>query len=490
MRALERVAGHETAPVAGLARGGRRAYRCAAMALPPLKSVLPRSLLGRALLILLVPIVLLQLVVGLVFFQRHYQRVTEQMTRGVALEINYAIGVIEAATEVEDAARRLDAIAAPLRLALRLSPGAPLEPGLEIAPNDLTGRTLVATLQQEIKRPLMIDLATDDRLARIAVQTGMGLLSADVPRTRLSVSNPHQLLVLMILAAVVLTAIAILFLRNQVRPIRQLAEAAEAFGKGRSLPFRPAGAEEVRRAAAAFLNMRARLERQIEQRTQMLSGVSHDLRTPITRMKLSLELMEPSEDLDGLRQDIDQMERMLGEFLTFARGDSLEDSAPTDPVALAARIVEDAGRSGAEVRLLEPVGNGTGTAAVQMRAGAVQRAIENLVGNARRFGSEVTLQVRLLPKTVEFVVEDNGPGIPEADRARALAPFSRLESARPLDEGGSVGLGLAIALDIARSHGGALELGESTALGGSARGVAAAPLIRLPWPGVVLAAAM
>jgi two-component system osmolarity sensor histidine kinase EnvZ len=436
------------------------------MALPVMKSLLPRSLLGRALLILLVPIVVLQLVVGLVFFQRHYQRVTEQMTRGVALEINYAIAAIEEAADAEEAARRLDTIAAPLRLALRLSPGAPLEPGVGLAPYDLTGRTLVATLQDEIKRPLMIDLTTDDRLARVAVQTGMGLLAADVPRTRLSVSNPHQLLVLMILAAVVLTAIAILFLRNQVKPIRLLAEAAEAFGKGRSVALRPAGAEEVRRAAAAFLNMRARLERQIEQRTQMLSGVSHDLRTPLTRMKLTLELMEEGEEREGLRQDIDQMERMLGEFLTFARGDSLEDSTPTDPVALAERIADDARRSGGTLTLMDPTGIAGAAPLVEMRAGAVQRAVENLIGNAQRFGTTVALQVRVLPKTVEFVVEDDGPGIPEADRARALTPFSRLETARPLGAGGNVGLGLAIAQDAARSHGGTLELGESVALGG------------------------
>jgi two-component system osmolarity sensor histidine kinase EnvZ len=198
----------------------------------------------------------------------------------------------------------------------------------------------------------------------------------------------------------------------------------------------------------------------------MLSGVSHDLRTPLTRMRLTLELMEEGEEREGLRQDIDQMERMLGEFLTFARGDSLEDSTPTDPVALAERIADDARRSGGTLTLMDPTGIAGAAPLVEMRAGAVQRAVENLIGNAQRFGTKVALQVRVLPKTVEFVVEDDGPGIPEADRARALTPFSRLETARPLGAGGNVGLGLAIAQDVARSHGGTLELGESVALGG------------------------
>ncbi len=433
---------------------------------PRLKSVLPRSLFGRALLILLAPIVLLQLVVGLVFFQRHYERVTDQLTRGVALELRLAIAQIGTAADLRAATAALERIATPLRLAMRLEPDAPsFIPGARRKPSDLTGRVIVATLEEELARPIRVDLVSDAPIVRIDIPTSRGLLIVDAPRSRLSVQNPHQLLVLMLMASVVLGAVAVLFLRNQVRPIRQLAEAAEAFGKGRSLPFRAAGAEEVRRAAGAFLNMRARIERQIEQRTMMLSGVSHDLRTPLTRMKLTLALIDDGEDIDGLRGDIDQMERMLGEFLAFARADSREETTRVDPFALAARLVEDAGRGGVTVALArfdetpqDPM--------VQMRLNAVRRAVENLLGNAARYGRRVALQVRLLPKTLDFVVEDDGPGIPPEDRVRALAPFSRLEAARNQDEGGGVGLGLTIALDVARSHGGSLELGASPGLGG------------------------
>lgn len=429
------------------------------------KSILPRSLFGRALLILLVPMVVLQLVVGLVFFQRHYLRVTDQMARGLALELRYALDLIEGATDADAAAVELSAMARPLRLSLELVPGARVEGSVQREAFDLTGRALVVALAEDLPGPLAIDLIGNPRAVRITLPSAKGALQVIAPRSRVTVSNPHQLLVLMVAASVILGTVAVLFLRNQVRPIRQLAEAAEDFGKGRSTPFRPAGAEEVRRAGAAFLNMRARIERQIEQRTQMLSGVSHDLRTPLTRMKLTLALMDDDPEIEGMQDDIDQMERMLGAFLAFAKGDLVEESQPVDPIELAERMVEDAERGGTEVGLVV-LDETPHDRLVVLRLIAVRRAVENLLGNAARYGTRITLEVRLLPKTVEFVVEDDGPGIPAEDRTRAVAPFSRLDAARNQDLGGGVGLGLAIALDVARSHGGALELSESAALGG------------------------
>ena len=304
------------------------------MAVPPLRTFLPRSLFGRALTILLVPIVALQLVVGLVFFQRHYQRVTEQMTRNVAYELAYAVEEIEAAGDpAAGGARASPQLALPLDLGLRLEPGADgRRPASTRDFFDFTGAKVAATFQRRDPPAARDRPLRPARRRASRIQTRPGVLEASIPRDRLSVSNPHQLLVLMILAALLLTAVAVVFLRNQVRPIRALAEAAEAFGKGRSLPFRPAGAEEVRRAGAAFLSMRSRLERQIEQRTQMLSGVSHDLRTPLTRMKLTLALMDETEETRDLLQDADQMERMLGEFLAFARGDSLRGDRADRPL--------------------------------------------------------------------------------------------------------------------------------------------------------------
>jgi two-component system osmolarity sensor histidine kinase EnvZ len=387
------------------------------------------------------------------------------MTRTIAHELTFAVAEAEASDSPQDAAARVAATALPLALRVDFVPGGQVLPGVDRDRFDFTAATVAATLAKEIERPIALDVVTDPRNAHVAIGTGQGVLEAIVPRDRLSVSNPHQLLGLMVTTSVLLAAIAVVFLRNQVRPIRALAEAAEAFGKGRSVAFRPAGAEEVRRAGLAFLAMRSRIERQIEQRTQMLSGVSHDLRTPLTRMKLTLALMDESDETRGLMQDADQMDRMIGEFLAFARGDSLEETAATDPFALAARVADDARRAGAEVELVRIDEDGGGT--MPLRPLSVARALQNLVGNASRHGRHVVLTVRVGQRWLAFVVEDDGPGIPEPARARALQPFTRLDAARPSNPAGAgVGLGLTIALDVARSHGGTLELGESPGLGG------------------------
>ncbi|WP_424926902.1 ATP-binding protein [Amaricoccus tamworthensis] len=435
------------------------------MAASGIKSFLPRSLFGRSLAILLVPIIVLQLVVGFVFFQRHYQRVTQQMTASVAQGLNFAIDNVNSSADSSQAADRLNGIAQALAIDAVLDGGEQISPGVERDVLDITGRTVVNTLIERIPHDLMIDLSADDDIALIKTRTEFGVLRMMVPRGRLSVSNPHQLLVLMVMVSLLLATTAVLFLRNQVRPIRRLAEASEAFGKGRTHEFRPSGAEEVRRAGGAFINMRSRIERQIEQRTQMLSGVSHDLRTPLTRMKLTLAMMEDDEDTRALRDDVDQMSLMLEGFLDFARGDATEETVPTNPFGLASDIVGKQMRSGVRIDLVKR-NESTESELVSLRPVAVSRALQNLTGNAARFGTRVRLTVRLNANALVFVVEDNGPGIPEEQRAEAIQPFTRLDPSRNLDSGSNVGLGLSIAADIARSHGGALELSESADLGG------------------------
>ncbi len=445
------------------------------MARPSVKSLLPRSLLGRSLAILLVPIVTLQIIVGYVFFQRHYQRVTEQMTANVAIGLRHAVQGADRISGPAEAKAYLAVIGEPLELTMTLAPGATVTPGSDRAWYDFSGTAIVSTLESNLHRPLYVDLASDARIATITTQTTHGALTTNVPRSRLSVSNPHQLLVLMIGAAILLGTVAILFMRNQVRPITRLAEAAEAFGKGQSVSYRPGGAEEVRRAGGAFLAMRARIERQIEQRTKMLSGVSHDLKTPLTRMKLTIALMEPSEESETLRADTDQMDRMLSEFLTFAKGDSSEETVATDPFALAEDIAEKARRSGQSLELVKKDDSENGRnvdrhpdKTVPLRPSAVSRAVQNLLGNAARYGSKTRLTVRLTPRAVIFVIEDDGPGISEADRQAAMQPFNRLDPSRNQNADGNVGLGLSIATDVARSHGGNLDLAESAELGGLA----------------------
>lgn len=430
-----------------------------------LKSYMPRSMFGRSLLILLFPVVVLQLVVGMVFIQRHFEEVTTQMTRAVALELNYVADLIDDVPEISEARGTLRTLSKPFNIRMKLLENEAVNPTVRIYFYDLSGKELAATLHREIDRPISIDLTESYRHVYLRIMTDKGVLSAIVPRSRVNASNPHQLLVLMIVTAVILTVISVLFLRNQVRPIRRLAEVSEAFGKGRVEYFRPSGAIEVRRAGNSFLAMRARLERQIEQRTQMLSGVSHDLRTPLTRLKLSLAMMEDTEDTRDMAQDVEDMEKMLNVFLDFARADTLEETEATDPMALVRKLVADCRRMGHVVRYTFNTTT-TKTTDIVLSVGAVSRAISNLLTNAIRFGDVVSVDVVVSDNHLRISVEDDGPGIPISERENALKPFVRLDQSRNQNGAGGVGLGLSIAADVARSHGGALVLATSRELGG------------------------
>ena len=430
-----------------------------------LKPYMPKSLFGRALLILVAPIVLLQVVVALVFIQRHYDGVTAQMAGSIAAELNYAIQMVNTAEDAEEARVRLRQMSLPLGLEMGLDEGAAVEAEALRAPLDVTGSVIAETLREQVHRPVALDFVSFDKHVDVQIDTSKGVLRVLIPRRRMNASNPHLLLVWMAASSVLLTGIAIVFLRNQVRPIRQLARAATAFGRGRSIRFRPSGAEEVRRAGTAFEDMRTRIERHVEQRTRMLSGVSHDLKTPLTRMKLALAVAEPGPETDELSRDVDDMQRMLAGFLDFARGEGGEESAPASPVELAGEVADDARRRGATVSIFAQVET-PDRPQVDMRRGAMKRALANLVENAADYGGTVALSVRLTRRELAFCVEDDGPGIPEDQREEALRPFTRLDEARNQNAVSGTGLGLSIALDIARSHGGSLTLDESPRMGG------------------------
>ena len=425
-------------------------------------SFLPRSLYGRAALILIVPIVTIQLVVSITFIQRHFERVTEQMTESVAREIRLLRSEVDDAPSLSEARARLSVMARPLDIAPRLSATAAVPAGDQVAFYDLSGKVLIRQLRALVPDIGPVDLLVVRNGVRTTVATQWGTLQLTVDRGRLSASNPHQLLVLMLVTSALMTVIAFLFLSNQLRPIKQMAEAADAFGKGQTIPFRPRGATEVRAAGLAFLDMRARIERQIEQRTLLLSGISHDLRTPLTRLKLGLSLMPEDDDTRALLGDVADMERLVDEFLSFVRGDATEESELVDPVALVRRVIDNAERAGQPARLVSVEGAGS----VTLRAQAVARAVENLIGNAVRHGSRAEVSVLMTERSLRIVVEDDGPGIPAEKREEAMTAFARLDAARDPNRGGGVGLGLTIAADIARSHGGALRLGDSARLGG------------------------
>ena len=425
-----------------------------------LKRYMPRSLYGRAALILVMPVVTLLLIASFVFLQRHLEDVTRQMTLAVSREVDL---VVDMAERVETQ-QQLLAEMRPLldALATRMRFPAPDDvPDRDIMRGfDLTGGVVTETIRARIPELRSIELV-DNRNSRFYLDTPLGPVELIFDRRRLTPAAPHQLLVTMLFFGILMTAISFLYMRNQLRPITRLARAAQAFGHGRTVDYTPSGATEVRAAGQAFLDMRARIERQIEQRTMMLSGVSHDLRTPLTRLRLSLSLLD-EEDAAPMRRDVDEMQRLLDAFLEFSRGVAETGFETLDPAALLREVVDDQRRAGLDVELIGCEGQGE----MILRPTAIRRAIENLIANAVRYGSRAEVSMSLTPKSLRIRVEDDGPGIAADQRGEAIKPFVRLDPARNQDRGSGVGLGLAIVADIARAHGGTLRLGKSERLGG------------------------
>lgn len=425
-----------------------------------LKRFMPRSLYGRAALILILPVVTVQLVVSVVFIKRHFEGVTEQMTRVAALELRLILNNVNAAETRLAALRRVEPLRQSLEIDLQfldLSPKPYINQWRSI---DLTGSFVIEKLLAKIPDLRSISLPDSNR-AELLAETKFGTLQITLERQRLSASNAHQLLVNMVFFGILMTVIASIYLRNQLRPVTKLARAAEAFGRGHHVDYAPGGAIEVRAAGNAFLDMRSRIERHIEQRTMMLSSVSHDLRTPLTRLKLGLSLLD-DKDREPLERDVEDMRRLLEGFLDFARGAAEDDSEDTDPQKLLEMIVADANRAGKAVTLGESHGTGT----LMLRHLAMRRGVENLIENAVRYGNNVVVSYVLSQKSLCISIEDAGPGIPAEMREEALKPFTRLDPSRNQDKGSGVGLGLAITADIARAQGGILRLGTSETLGG------------------------
>jgi two-component system osmolarity sensor histidine kinase EnvZ len=425
-----------------------------------LKRYMPRGIYGRAALILLLPVVFLQLVVTVIFAQRHFEGVTHQMTDTVVRELALVMQVSEEAATVAQASRLVAEQLGPLDITL--SQAAPRSAVNRRLWYDYSGRVLKQRLSERLPEFVAVDLVTGGEVT-VYLQSRHGIMQAEFDRRRISASNPHQLFVYTIAFGFLMSFIAIIYLRNQLRPIKRLARAAEAFGRGRHIPYTPGGAVELRAAGSAFVDMRNRIERHIEQRTLMLSGVSHDLRTPLTRLRLGLAMLD-EEEAEPLLRDVADMQGMLDEFLDFAKGAAEGEPVRLDPFTLVEDIVAAARRGGRDVTIMARDGVGQGQ--VQLREVAMRRAVDNLISNAVRYGARAEVSVMLSDKTLRIRVEDDGPGIPEEKREQAIKPFSRLDPSRNQDKGGGVGLGLAIAVDVARSHGGVLRLGESERLGG------------------------
>lgn len=418
---------------------------------------MPKRLYQRSLIIVIAPVILLQSVVAFVFMERHWQTVTQRLSTAVVSDIAAIIDVAETWPDEKGRESVIRLARERLRLNVELMPLEPLPPPGPKPFFNILDQALSREISAQINRPFWLDTVGDSNIVEIRIQLDAAVLRVFAKRSQAYASNTHIFLLWMVGTSLVLLTISVLFLRNQIRPIQQLAQAAESFGKGRPMPagFQPRGAEEVRRAGLAFIQMRERIERQIEQRTAMLTGVSHDLRTILTRFKLQLAVSRGKSDLEALGNDIKDMQSMLEGYIDFARSEAAEDTGDLDLNALFSKLEAEAGLRGKSMQAAI-----AGDPVVRVRPAAFARLVANLAGNAFRYASNVKLSAVHAKGSLMLTIDDDGPGIPEDQRERVFKPFVRLDEARNLDESGT-GLGLAIARDIARSHGGDITLDNS-----------------------------
>jgi two-component system, OmpR family, osmolarity sensor histidine kinase EnvZ len=424
-----------------------------------IKQMLPRTMFGRSLLIVVMPLILLQAIATWIFYDRHWAAISWRLSTGVAGDIALMIEAIPLAGSAPATTRLLQRGGPLTDLEFNLHRGARLPPPPPPS-GTLSEDQLTQAMQGRVDLPWRIDRLDDPHGLRITVQLAQGVLAVRVPWSRLYSPTTYIFVMWMVGSSLVLLAVAILFLRNQVKSLRRLAAAADGFGKGRPVPFfKIEGAVEIRQAAAAFITMRDRIQRQIRQRTQMLAGVSHDLRTPLTRMKLALEILGGDPVVEELKSDVAEMEHMVHGYLDFVRGEGAETPIETDIALLLEDVAMAMRREGSQLSLTAPA-----EYVMPVRPNALKRCLANLIGNARRHGSHVWLTGLPVAHGIDILVDDDGPGIPIADRDRVFRAFVRLDPSRNPSTGG-VGLGLTIARDVARGHGGDVRL-ETSPQGG------------------------
>ena len=426
-----------------------------------IKRRLPTSLFGRSLLIIILPVALMQIAVTWIFFDAHWNTVTSRLSDGLAGEVAWAVESYQDDKRPEAFAKLAERAEDSLSLSIALQRGRDLPETRRYAFFAPVDYALKRALSERLDAPFWFDATRYPAYVDIRVQVDEGVLRILAPRDRAIATQGHIFILWMTVATLLLTAVAILFIRNQTRAIERLATAADAFGRGvEDQGFKPHGAREVRQAAHAFLAMKSRIQRHIEQRTALLASVSHDLRTPLTRLKLELALAPPSSRTEEMKRDLSEMEHMIDEYLAFARGEGGEAVETTRLLPLLQEVAEGAVRAGAQVRVEAP-----DDLSIAVRPNALKRAVSNLVMNAAVHGETVEVSARILPSGgIEIAVDDDGPGIPAAQYEEAFKAFNRLDAARNQNAKG-VGLGLAIARDVARGHGGEVLLDRSP-LGG------------------------
>ena len=427
-----------------------------------LERYLPERLYARSLIIVIAPMLLLQGLMTWVFVDRHYETVTQSLSRSFVRDVALVMTTWEESPHTEaDLQRVLTMANDDLALGLTVERDADLPPPNSKPFLSSLHPKLMRYIANDVGLPHWVDTVGQTGYVDVRIKTPDGFVFrflSDLDRAH--ASTRFIFIAWMIGGSIILLLIAVIFLRNQIKPIVKLAEAAQGFGMGRDVPdFRPGGAAEVQAAAQAFIKMKRRIERHVEQRTAMLAGVSHDLRTILTRFKLELALLEQNSTVKALQEDVAQMQRMLEGYMAFVKGAESELTRPTDLVALLGSVAEEMSRSGHPVAFNTPR-----KLLVPLKPDAFKRCIGNLAQNAARFASQVEITAVHDGSYLRVVVDDDGPGIPAESYSEVFKPFVRLDNARNQDSGGT-GLGLAIARDIAQSHGGDITLSPSL-LGG------------------------
>lgn len=428
-----------------------------------IKRFLPQTLFLRSLLILIIPVFLIQIITTFIFFDRHWGKVTSRLSYAVAGEIQSFVDLVNEANGDGFKNKAENIYEKNLGILISFDENQTLDTtknnGFSVGWAAMIENSLHKELSDKIKNPYTVEVDFSEKWVEVRVQVDDDIINFTLPQRRLFSSTTYIFLLWVFAASIVLLIIAVLFMRNQIRPIRRLAVSAERFGKGRDVPyFKIEGAREVRQAGKAFVDMRTRIQRQISQRTDMLAGVSHDLRTPLTRLKLQLAMLGDGPDIYEMKKDINDMERMIEGYLNFVRGEGREKSTSCDINAILEDVTTAMKRQGTDVTYTN---ESDAPCFMMIRPVAFKRCLMNILGNAAKFADNIWITFKVNEKqNIEILVEDNGPGISTEDKQNVFRPFYRVEDSRNPETGG-VGLGLPIAMDIIHAHGGEIMLGDS-----------------------------
>ena len=421
-----------------------------------IKKFMPEGLYSRSLLIIIIPIVILQGILTFVFLDRHWQLVTRKLSSAVASEITTFIDIepilgIERITKLSDRLYDVD---------VKFFPNQKLVNNLP-EPINLVENTLGKELSKILENNFWIDAHTYEKKVIVQIEKLNGVYEFTIPRRNVYATNSHIFLVWMVISSLLLVSVAVMFMRQQIKPIEKLSKAAQQFGLGMKMEdFKPSGASEVREAAEAYLKMQERIERFIEQRTLMLAGVSHDLRTPLTRLKLQIEMLSDDKTNKELLSDVNEMQKMLETYLDFAEDVTREKASKIDLELMIREIIKSDKKENKKINF-----NKKSTPVFfECRSIAMKRCITNLINNAGSYGNEVLVSLDENKDSIIISVEDDGPGIKKEDYDQAIKPFIRLDTSRNQNIPGS-GLGLSISQDITSNHGGKMSMSESS-LGG------------------------